>query len=122
MGELFRGDSSFIENDSLVQSNERSLVGPYLKDAPFEEFCGDVLMGSATLGIGHIDSICTGPLDLTPISSPLHPTTSTCSHAFHKSLMYLSKVLHVHALKERREVHHRIELAKLLSSYSYTTK
>jgi len=62
------------------------LVGPYLEEAPFEELCDDSLVVSAAPTIEHIDPIYTEPLDLSPISSPLLPTTCSHLHAFHESL------------------------------------
>jgi len=44
------------------------------------------VMGSTTPSVGLIDPICNEPLDLTPISSPLPPTTPSHVHAFHESL------------------------------------
>ena len=41
------------------------MVAPHLEDAPFTEFCGDVVMGGTTPSIGLIDPICNEPLDLT---------------------------------------------------------
>jgi len=58
-------------------------VEPYLKEAPFEELCGDVVMDSAAPNVGHIDSICTEPLDLNLISSPFlyhYPSHLLASH------------------------------------------
>jgi len=57
------------------------LVEPYL-----EECCGDVRMGSVAPTIRHTDSIYTEPLDSTPISSLLLPTTPSYVHGFHKFL------------------------------------
>jgi len=48
MGEISRGDVSDIEDVSLVRLKELTLVEPLCEEAPFEEFCGDVVMGSAT--------------------------------------------------------------------------
>ena len=62
------------------------MVKPYLEEAPFTEFCGDVVMGSTTPSIRLIDPICNEPLDLTPTSSPLPPTTPFPVHAFYESL------------------------------------
>jgi len=44
------------------------------------------MMGNDTPSIEHIDPICNEPLDLTPTSSPLLPTTHSHLHAHHKSL------------------------------------
>jgi len=65
---------------------ELTLVALHLKKAPFPKFCGDVVMGSDTPSIEHTDIICNEPLGLTPISSPLLPTTPSHLHAFHESL------------------------------------
>jgi len=48
--------------------------------------CDKSLVVGAAPSIDHIDPICTEPLDLTPISSPLFPTTPSYLHAFHESL------------------------------------
>jgi len=48
MGEISRGNASDIEDDSLSWSKELTLVKPHLEDTPFVEFCGDIVMGSAT--------------------------------------------------------------------------
>ena len=50
------------------------------------ELCGDLVMGIDTPSIEHIDPICHEPLDLTPTSSPLPPTTPFPVHAFPESL------------------------------------
>jgi len=86
MGEPSRGATSVMEDVSLDWSNEFIVIEPYLEEAPFEELCGDDLIVSAAPSIGHINSICTKPLDLTLISSPLLSTTSSYFHAFHESL------------------------------------
>ena len=62
------------------------MVEPYLEEASFEELCDDSLVVGAAPSIDHINPICSEPLDLTPISSPLLPTTSSHLHAFHESL------------------------------------
>ena len=62
------------------------MVESYLKEAPFEELCDDSLVVGAAPSINHIDLICTEPLDLTLISSPLLPTRPPYLHAFHESL------------------------------------
>jgi len=85
MGEICRGDVSVLEDDSLSWSKELILVEPHLQEAPFAEFCGDV-MGTDTPSIEHTNPICNEPLDLTPTSSPLLPTTPSHLHAFHESL------------------------------------
>ena len=51
------------------------MVKSHLEEAPFVEFGGDLVMGIDTPSIEHIDPICNEPLDLTPTSSPLFPTT-----------------------------------------------
>jgi len=45
------GDVSIIKDDSLTRSKELTLIEPYLKEAPFQESCGDVVMGSAAPNI-----------------------------------------------------------------------
>jgi len=86
MGEISSSDASILEDVSLVWSNESVLVEPCLEEAPFEELCGAIMMGSITPNVGFIDSICTEPLDFTPTSSPLLPTTPSYVHVFHESL------------------------------------
>jgi len=83
---LLGGDVSVLEDASLVRSKELTLVVPHLKEAPFVEFCDDILMGSDTPSIEHIDHICYKLFDSTPISSPLPPTTPSYMHAYHESL------------------------------------
>jgi len=83
MGEASRRDASVLED---VWSEELELIKPCLEEAPFEEPCGDIVMGSSTPNTGLIDLICIKPPDSTPISSPLPPTTPSFMHAFHESL------------------------------------
>ena len=73
MGEISRGDVSFLEDDSLIWSKELTLVAPHLEEVRFAEFCGDIVMASTTSSIRLIDPICNEPLDLTPTSSPYFP-------------------------------------------------
>jgi len=82
MGETSRRDSNVIKDVSLLRSREVTLVVPHLKEAPFVEFDGDLVLNSDTPSIEHIDPICSELLDSTPISSPLPPTTSSCMHTF----------------------------------------
>jgi len=86
MGETSRGDVSVLEDASLLKSKEFTLVDPHLEEAPFVEFCGDLVMGIDTPSIEHIDPICHEPLDLTPTSSSLRPITPFPVHAFPESL------------------------------------
>jgi len=86
MDEVSRVDASDIEDVLLGWLKELTLVESYLKEAPFEEFCGDIVIGSATPSIVYIDPICTKPLKSTSISFPLFPTTPSYVHAFHESL------------------------------------
>ena len=86
MGEIYTGDVSVLEDDSLSWSNELTLGGPHLEEAPFEEFCGDVMMGIDTPSIEHTDLICNEPPDVTLVSSPLLPTVPSHLHAYHESL------------------------------------
>jgi len=58
------------------------LVEPFLEEAPFEELCGDTVMGSAAPNIGLIDPICTEPLDLMSFH-PLLPTEPLDLMSFH---------------------------------------
>ena len=70
-----------IEDDSRGWSKELTWLEPFLKEAPFEELCGDNVMVSATPCLGHIDPICVEPFDSMAISSPLFPTTPLiCMH------------------------------------------
>jgi len=76
MGEFCRRGASVLEDDSLDRFKEFILVVSYVEEAPFEQFCGDIVMGTHTLSIGHIESVCTEPLNLIPTSSPFtshHP-------------------------------------------------
>jgi len=57
MGEPSSGDVSIIEGDSLNKSNELCLVEPFLEEDPFDEFYGDIMVGSIAPSIGLIDSI-----------------------------------------------------------------
>jgi len=86
MGETSGGDVSVLEDASLIRSKELTLVEPHLEEAPFVEFCGDLVMGVDTPSIERINPICNEPLDLSPTSSPLPPTTPFLAHAFHESL------------------------------------
>ena len=52
-------DASVLENASIFRSKKLTLVEPHLKQAPFEDLCDEIMMGSATSSIGLIDSICT---------------------------------------------------------------
>ena len=62
------------------------MIKPHLDEALFKElFDGGVVVGAA-LTIGHIYSIYTELLDLTPISSPLLLTTPSLFQTFHESL------------------------------------
>ena len=69
------------------------MVEPCLEKAPFEELCGDIVMGSTTPAIRLINPICTEPLDLISISSPLLPTTPSYVHAFHESKVTLDVII-----------------------------
>jgi len=62
------------------------LVAPHLEEAPFAEFCGDIVMACDTPSIEHTDSICSELFNLTLTSSLLLPTTPFHVHAFHESL------------------------------------
>ena len=86
MGEISSGDLSVLEDDSLSWSKELTLVEAHFKEAPFAEFCGDVLMGTDTPSIERTDPVCNEPLNLTHISSPLLPTAPSHLHAYHESL------------------------------------
>jgi len=70
----------------LGWSEELTLVEPYLKEPLFEEFCGDVVMGSSILSIAHINHVCAKLLDSMLISSVFPATILSYSHAFHESL------------------------------------
>jgi len=93
MGEISRGDVSDIEDVSLVRLKELTLVEPLCEEAPFEEFCGDGVMGSATPNIMHTDSICTELLDSTPISSPFPHTTPLIFKQFMSPYMTLELII-----------------------------
>ena len=62
MGEIYEHDANVLEDDSLDRSKELSLVMSYLEEALFEEFYGDIMMGSDTLSIKHIEPICISSL------------------------------------------------------------
>jgi len=81
-----RGDASVLEDALLLRAKELTLIEPDLDEAPFEEFCGDVMIGNVAPSIGQTDSICFELLDPTPISFPLLPTTPSHLHPFHESL------------------------------------
>ena len=85
-GEIIRGDVSVLEDTSLLRSKQLTLVEPHLPEAPLEEVCGDLVMGTDTSSIRPTDPIGNEPLDLTPTSSPLPPTIPSHLHAFHESL------------------------------------
>jgi len=84
MGEIFRGDVSVQEDDSLSWLRELTLIAPCLKEAPFEECCGDIVMGSTTPSIGLIVPICNE-------SSPLLPSTPSHLYAYHESLADITR-------------------------------
>jgi len=75
---IFRGDAGVLEDASLVRSEVPLLVEPCHKEAPFKEFCGDIVMGSDASIIGLIYSVCTKPLDLTLTSSLYFTPLRTC--------------------------------------------
>jgi len=58
----------------------------HIFEAPLEEFCGNVMMGSASPSIVHIDPICSKSFYSTPISFALVATTPSYVHAFHEFL------------------------------------
>jgi len=86
MGEIFRGDVSVLDDTSLLRSKELTLVRLHLEEAPFEELCGELVMGTDTPSIGPTDPIGNKPLDLTPSSSPLPLTIRSHLQTFHESL------------------------------------
>ena len=86
MGETSRGDASSVEDVLPSWSGGLILVEPYLEETPFEELCDDSLVVGTAPGIDRIGPICTEPLDLTPISSPLLSNTPSQLHPFHESL------------------------------------
>jgi len=57
MGERSRSEASGMIR--LIGQNNLSWLSYVLRRLLFEELCGDDLMASAALSIGHIDSICT---------------------------------------------------------------
>ena len=87
MGEISKVEASVLEDDSLSWSKELTLVMPHLEEAPFTEFCGDVVLGGDTPSIEHTDPICYELFDLTPISFPFPPSTLSYVHPFHESLL-----------------------------------
>jgi len=91
MCEHFGADANVLEDVSLLKSTKLTLVELYLEEAPFKEFCGDVVMSSAAPSITHTDPICTKPLDSTTISTSLLPTTPLiCLHFTLSSFSYLT--------------------------------
>jgi len=82
MGETSRGDVSVLEDASILRSKALTLIEPHLEEAPFVEFCGDVVMDTNTLSIEHTDHIC----KVTPVSSPLLLTSPSHLHDYHESL------------------------------------
>jgi len=86
MGESSTGDANFVKDDLLDWSEDRTLIEQFLKEAPFEELCGDGMVFGIARSIEHIDPICTTSLDFTPISSPLLPTTPSHLHSLHEPL------------------------------------
>jgi len=77
-----------LEDASLLRSKELTLVEPHPKQAPFVEFCGDIVMGGDTSSIRRTNPISYELFDLIPISHPLLTTTPHV-HAFHESLGYI---------------------------------
>jgi len=55
---------SILEDNSLSWPKELTLVAPHLEEAPFVEFCGDIMMHSNTPSTGLIDLVCNEPLEL----------------------------------------------------------
>jgi len=86
MSKTSGGDVNVLGDASLLRSKELTLIEPHLEEAPFVEFYGDLVTSINTPSIEHIDPISNEPLDFTPTSSPLSPTTSFPMHAFHESL------------------------------------
>jgi len=82
MGEISRVNASVLEDASLVWLEEPILVEPCLEEAPFEELCGDIVMGSAAPALDLLIEL----LNLTPTSFPLLPTTPSYVCAYHESL------------------------------------
>jgi len=58
----------------------------YLEDAPSEKLRGDGVTVYNATNFKHIDLICVKPLDLTPTSSALLPTTPSYLIALHDCL------------------------------------
>ena len=86
MGETSGGNVGVLKDASLLMSIELTLVVPHLEKAPFVELCDDIVKGSDTPSIEHVDPICSELFDSTPISSALPPTTPSYMHAFHEYL------------------------------------
>ena len=83
---FYGGDVGVLEDDSLRWTKVLTLVEPYLGEAPFAEFCGDVVMVTDTPSIEHTNPIWNELLDLSPVSSALLPTTPSHLHAYYESL------------------------------------
>ena len=62
------------------------MIEPHLEEAPFVEFCGDIVIDNGAPSIGHTDPICSELFESTPTSSPLLSTTPSHVHAFYESL------------------------------------
>ena len=58
LGEIYRGNASVLQDTSLLRSKELTLVELHVDEAPFAEFCGDVVTGNAAPSIWHTDPIC----------------------------------------------------------------
>ena len=57
MSDSSRGDVGVLEHDSRSRSKELPLVMTHLEEAPFAEFCGDVVMVSHTPSIERTNPI-----------------------------------------------------------------
>jgi len=86
MGTISRGDVSVLEDDSLSWSKELTLFEPHHEEGPFVEFCSDIVMGSDTPSIEHINPICSEIFNTTPVSFPFSHTTPSYVHTAHESL------------------------------------
>jgi len=81
MGELFMGDSSVLEDASLLSSKELTLVEPYLENTLFVKFCSDVVMVMLLQVLGIVTLFVLSYLTRLPFYPffPL-PTPLRCMH------------------------------------------
>jgi len=57
------------------------------------DFCGDIVMGSDTPSVEHINPICYEIFDTTPVSFPFSFTTPSYVHALNESLCDIGDII-----------------------------